>query len=417
MVRWSTLSGALDPMTAIARLVGVGRVPRGLHALLLVSGLSGVAFAALFGYVGIWAVQELRAGPAVVGVMFGLDAIGGALGAYVGGRLSDHVGRRAVFGAAMIVESAAILALIGAGHRVPLGIGLVVLASTASGPVLAATNAAVADLVAEDDREHAYALMRVVFNLSFALGPPVGGLLIFAFGWPALFLGAGIIGFVAGLAALRLLPVTRPATGDHPQERRSSLTRLFGDGPFLLLLLSNLMGFVIYVAYEAILPIVSVTSYGISQGAWGLLAAINPVLVIALQLRLTQAVEPWRPAVKLAGSVLLMGVSFLLLAVNASPAAIAAVIIVFALGEMVWAPTAQALASRLAPEDMRGAYMGAFGATTNAAWAFAPAAALSLRAARGDDAVWLFFAASGLVAALAGAVSARAAAARSWASD
>jgi len=37
------------------------------------------------------------------------------------------------------------------------------------------------------------------------------------------------------------------------------------------------------------------------------------------------------------------------------------VVVVFVFGEMLWVPTSQAVVADLAPSDIRGAYMGAFG--------------------------------------------------------
>ena len=42
----------------------------------------------------------------------------------------------------------------------------------------AADTAMVADLVAPDDREQAYAALRVAANMGVVLGPPIGGLLL-----------------------------------------------------------------------------------------------------------------------------------------------------------------------------------------------------------------------------------------------
>ena len=82
---------------------------------------------------------------------------------------------------------------------------------------------------------------------------------------------------------------------------------------------------------------------------------------------------------------------------------IAAVIVVFVFGEMLWMPTSQALAARLAPPESRGAYFGALAATTGPAWTLAPFAAFQLRAAQGVAAVWVLFAALAVAAAVVGA--------------
>ena len=67
--------------------------------------------------------------------------------------------------------------------------------------------------------------------------------------------------------------------------------------------------------------------------------------------------------------MLLMGFPFLLLSVSGAIPTFAFVITVFVVGEMLWVPTSQGVAARLAPDDVRGAYMGAFGSTAGFAFA------------------------------------------------
>ena len=76
-----------------------------------------------------------------------------------------------------------------------------------------------------------------------------------------------------------------------------------------------------------------------------------------------------------------------------------AVILIAVAAEMLWVPASQGLASRLAPDSCRGAYMGAFGATISLAFAVGPLAVLELRAGPGDDAVWLLIAAASIAGA------------------
>jgi MFS family permease len=80
---------------------------------------------------------------------------------------------------------------------------------------------------------------------------------------------------------------------------------------------------------------------------------------------------------------------------------------VFVLGEMLWVPTSQSVVAALAPEDVRGAYMGAFSSTAAAGFALAPFFGLQVRDAFGDDAMWGMFAAFSLLAAITGAAACR----------
>ena len=85
--------------------------------------------------------------------------------------------------------------------------------------------------------------------------------------------------------------------------------------------------------------------------------------------------------------------------------AILFVIVVFVIGEMLWVPTSQAVVAELAPADIRGAYMGAFGSAPAIGFALAPLIGLQVRNSFGDEATWAMFAAIGVVAAVLGGLA------------
>jgi len=83
---------------------------------------------------------------------------------------------------------------------------------------------------------------------------------------------------------------------------------------------------------------------------------------------------------------------------------------VFVVGEMLWIPTSQAVAARLAPAPLRGTYFGVLSATTGPAWTLAPFVALQVESRAGPGLVWLMFAVVALAGAAAGVAAIRAAA-------
>jgi dipeptide/tripeptide permease len=74
------------------------------------------------------------------------------------------------------------------------------------------------------------------------------------------------------------------------------------------------------------------------------------------------------------------------------------ILVVFVAGEMLWAPTADAVAARLAPSESRGAVMGTMGIAMWVGGALAPAVGLHVADTAGDGAMWLVIAAAGLAA-------------------
>ena len=266
----------------------------------------------------------------------------------------------------------------------------------------------VADLVPHGDaRDAAYAAVRVAANVGAFAGPPLAAILLRIGGWTGFLLGITAVSLLGAAIAARRLPAMGGRASAGPSQPRS-LRLVVHDRPFLLLLVSTLLGFFVYCCFETVLPVIAVSSYGLAPSTWGLLVAIGPILIVAGQMRLTRAVSRTSSAVRLSAGLLGMGLPFLALILSSAAAVIAAVIAVFVVGEMVWTPTTQTVAARLAPAHARGTYFGALAATTGAAWTLAPLIALELRAHAGVAWVWILFAAIAVTAAAAGVAADRA---------
>jgi predicted MFS family arabinose efflux permease len=238
------------------------------------------------------------------------------------------------------------------------------------------------------------------------MGPPLGSLFLVVGGWSLLFPGVAALAGIAWVLAYRLIPARGAYTPETPPER-GSLAVIAHDRLFLVFIASSLFAWLVYVAYETVLPVSLVDTHDFQPAAWGVLVAINPLLVTVFQLRITRGVERVPAAPKLVVAMLLMGLPFLLFDVSAAVPVVALVIVLFVLGEMLWVPTSQAIVAGLAPADLRGAYMGAFGSMAAVGFALAPFTGLQVRASYGDDAMWAMFAAVSVVSALLGAIACR----------
>ena len=294
------------------RLVWGGEVEPALRPLLAVSLTGSLAGSAGFIFIGIWATTELGADKSDLGLAFLVGAFVSAIGGYVGGHLSDYIGRRP-------------LILVGSGGSALYWLGyLFAGASVASGLVYIAcagilfslsggvSQAMVADLVPPERHEAAYASVRVAANLGVTLGPPVGGFFLLIGDWPMEFVGVALLSFAAFVLAYRYLPRGGTYAPKGPPQR-GSFGVIVRDRPFLLFLASALLAWLTYVAYEVVLPVSLPTTHGLAPAAWGFLLIVNPVMVTFFQLRLTRRVARVSPSVKLAVAMPLMGLPFLLL--------------------------------------------------------------------------------------------------------
>jgi predicted MFS family arabinose efflux permease len=385
-----------------ARVFG-GTIDRRLHTVLLTLGLGITAMYAFWSFFAIWAVRELEVAEGTVGLLFLGAACVGIAGGLLGGRLSDRLGRKPVIVAAALAQAILPGLLLVPGGGVPVAMAVMALLTFAQPIRGAAQMALIADLVPDEERERAFGAFRIVFNFG-ALGGPILGACLVALGWPALHGGVAALYLLSFLAALRLpsLPPMAAAAGAPPTMRTLARDRLFA-----LVFAAALRAATVYNAFETVLPVSLTQSHGLPPSAWGILFVVNPLLVTLFQLRVTRWTASVQPATKLAAALLLMGCAFLPLLATATPAALVLMMTVFVVGEMLWSPTADALASRLAPPSARGAYMGTLGIAMWTGGAIAPALGLQLRAARGDAALWLGVAVVGLGGALLYARAAR----------
>jgi predicted MFS family arabinose efflux permease len=388
------------------RLVWGDDVDRPLRPVLAVALVGATAASASWVFIGIWAKKELGASDTQLGLTFLVGALVAGLAGYAGGHISDHVGRRPLILVGWGGQTLMLLGFALVGDHTTAGLVFAALAPAGGAVGGAADTAMVADLVPRERHEAGYAAVRVAHNLGVTMGPPIGGLLLLAHSWPFFFVGAAALAAGASLVAWRYLPRTGAYAPEEPPQR-GSFGAIRRDRPFLLFLGSSVLASMTYVAYEVLLPISLVTSYGLAPSLWGVLVIVNPLLVTLMQMRVIRWTVGVPAALKLGIAMPLMGLPFLLLPFSAAIPVVLVVVTVFVIGEMLWIPTSQAAVASFAPADIRGAYMGFFGGSWSVAWALGPFLGLQVRTNWGDNTMWTVVAAVSVVAGLTGAAAVR----------
>ncbi len=387
-----------------ARRIFGGDVDRVLLPVLAVGLTGALAGSTMWSFVGIWAIDHLGASNAQLGFTFLISAMLAAVGGYLGGHLSDRLGRRPLILVGWSFGAFVPLILLAIGDHLWWGLVALSLLGFFFSIGHAADQALVPDLVPPDQHEKGYAAVRVANNLGVTFGPPIGGLLLLGENWDRLFLGAFVLWVIPTVLAYRLIPRRGAYTPENPPER-SSFRLIVRDQLFLLFFAAGCFSTLVYVAYETVLPISLVDTHGMAPSTWGFLLIVNPAMVTLFQLRLTARVAQVPASFKLTSAVLLMGLPFLVLTATSSLPIVALIIFVFVIGEMLWIPTSQAVVARIAPADVRGAYIGAFGSTFAVGFALTPFVGLQVRGALGDAAMWTTFAAISVAGALVGLIA------------
>lgn len=388
---------------ALMRLIWDGEIDQELRPVVAVTLAASVAGSSLWTFMALWGLDVLH-GKSALPFVFLVGSILAGISGYAGGWMSDRIGRRKVIlvGEALMIFYPLVLLVAASDRRV--GLFALVFFGAVGSLGRSVSQAMVADLVAPERHPAAYASVRIASNFGVIIGPPFGSLILLVGGWNALFVAVSALSAVAWFLALKLLP-RRGAYAPAGPPDRGSFAAIARDRPFMLFLGSAIFAWIVYVAYEIVLPVSLVDGYGYDTSAWGFLVWINPFLVTFLQMRVTRVTAHLSAPRVLVVAMLVMGLPFLLFLWSHSLLVVITVLVVFVIGEMLWAPTSTTIVADLAPDDIRGAYMGAFGSGAAIGFALAPLIGLQARNSFGDGFTWTMFAGISVVAAVMAVVA------------
>jgi MFS family permease len=364
-----------------------------LIAGMFVNRLGAFLHAFLVLYVVSRGYDAVRAGLAVTAL-----GAGGIAGGLLGGWLTDRLGSRRT-----IVTSAAVTAVATAAVLYAPGFaGIMVCAALVGAFGQAyrpASSALIADLTPAPRYTMVFAMYRLATNLG-ATGGPVLGVALIAISYHALFWVEAAVLLAYAAVAVFLLPPDRvrkrPDKSDGTLGRGSSP---LGDRRYLLCLVAVLLVSAVYLQHLVALPLM-ISAQGLSVTVFGLLIALNGLIVACLELPLTRYTQHWSPRVAFLLNTLLIGVGMSLYALPVGIAGLVLATVVWSLGEIVGAPAMFAYPARIAPPESRGRYLGAFNASISLAFAAGPVVGAQLWTSLGTR-FWLACGAVCAVAALA----------------
>jgi MFS family permease len=330
------------------------------------------------------------------GLVVSLHGAGGVLAGLVGGMMADRVGRRTTLLAGLWLGSAAMLSLgfARATWHISLSAFLLGLLGELYRP---AVSAAMADVVRPEDRARAYGLLYWVVNVGFSIALPLAGLAS-RFGFLVLFVADACTTFLYGLIVWWKVPETRPAHPTEEASRRLPSLAPFQDKVFLSFALPIVLTALIFAQSHVTLPM-DLTSHGMSAATFGVVMAVNGVLVVLLQPFAGRAMGSMRRASVLATASALTGLGFGLHVLGANAWLASLAVVVWTLGEVAQAPVASAVVADLAPAEQRGTYQGAYYMLWALSMCLAPTLGSWVLGHQGPGALWGGCLAVGLFAA------------------
>ena len=353
-----------------------------LWAGMLVNRLGGLVVP----YLAIYLTERRGATVAQAGLVASLWGFGSIASGPVGGLLADRLGRRSTLVAALAAGGAGMIAL-GFVERLDVIAPAALVLGFASECFRPAMQAAVADVVTDPAaRVRAFGLVYWAVNLGFAVALALAGVLA-GISFTMLFLLDGATTLLFAAIVLEHVPETRPAGAQH-EPALKGLASAFGDRVLLPLLALNVLFASLLWQTHAALP-VDMRRHGLSAATYGVLAAMNGLLIVFLQPVTSRLVAGRDEGRVLALGALLVGAGWGLNALAGGAAAYALAIVVWTVGEVLTTPVASAVVANLSPAHLRGRYQGAWSMSWALAAAAGPGAGAFVLGRFGPIALWL----------------------------
>lgn len=336
--------------------------PRSLWILFIATFVYTAGSGLAFPLEGIYLRTHLHASWFTISILFGLLGILASPFQIVGGAVTDRVGRRIPMIVASISGIVWFVGFAFAGQAWQVGV-LVVVESALGWPLfLTSSNAMIADVLPQEKRANAYSLIRTAMNVGVVLGPAAGGIALgFGLSFRDIFLSAAV--GCGGFLTLILIWVeeTRPAAARQKGAAKQIGYRLvMRDRQFLLFCAVALLALIPFGQFGAIYSTYITTVMGVKDSTWPLLLALNAGIVAALQfvaIALSRGRNPMR-LMALASLLIAIGVGGVAFAHSLTTLVI--LVVILSIGEIFFSPIASSVVSDMAPEAIRGRYMGAW---------------------------------------------------------
>lgn len=341
-----------------------GEYPSNFWALVLATFIDRLGGTMIFPFFALYVTDRFEVGMTEAGILFALFSIFGFIGSMIGGALTDRFGRRGVvlFSLVFSALSSILMGLAGSLYMLyalAISVGLL---SDIGGP---ARQAMVADILPEEKQAEGYGMLRVAANLSWVIGPTIGGLLATR-SYMLLFALDAFSSLVTAAIFLRYVPETQPEKTEEEAQAGildtfAGYRRVAADRAFLAFMVVMVVTTMAYLQMYSTLSVYLRDVHGVSARGYGFLMSMNSLTVVLLQFAVTRRTKRYPAMLMMALGAALYMVGFGLYGVVTTFVLFLVAMLIITVGEMIVLPVAQALVARFAPADMRGRYMAFFG--------------------------------------------------------
>ncbi|MEO0202911.1 MAG: MFS transporter [candidate division WOR-3 bacterium] len=323
-----------------------------------------------FPFLSIYLYEVKNLSMSLIGSILGISTVFGVIGRILGGMLSDYFGSKNVLVYSFFIRSFIFLSIsliITFNMDYKLFIPLLILNSLFFSINMSNMDTLVAQLSKEEDRSFAYSINRVGVNLGWALGPAIGGI-IATKSYSLLF----FISFLATISSAIMLNLTVQNVRAVSKTFEFPIKEIL-DNKFFVLFSVFSMGFFITMSQLiSTLSVYSTNYINISKSELGILYATNGLLVVFLQIPISNYIEKINEKKALIIGTFFYSIGYFSLGFAHNFYHLLISIIIITISEMFSVPSVQAIASILANKDRIGSFIGFFGLFQGLGWAIGP---------------------------------------------
>lgn len=341
----------------------------------------------LFPFFALYITSKFNVGMTQAGIVLGIFSAFGMVSNFIGGALTDKFGRRnlIIFGLVFSAISTLTLGMVDTKVMLYLMAMVVGLLSNIGNP---ARQAMIADILPEEQRAEGFGILRVVANLSWIIGPTIGGFVANR-SFFALFIADAVISTLVAILIYFLISETKPeASAEAKTESMFQVFKgyfvVFRNGAYMAFIAASILMGLVYLQMYNSLSVYLRDTHSIEPQGYGVLMTTSAVAVILFQFWVSRNIKFRAPFIMMALGTFFYAIGFTMFgldplvvlnrsyqiytwtfSVSGTFIWFMGAMFIITIGEMVVMPVSQALAANFAPDDMRGRYMAIF----SLAWA------------------------------------------------
>lgn len=342
-----------------------GGLPRSIYILSIVRVVNAMGNF-VYPFLTLFLTEHIGLSKRAAGTYFMISALAQATGSLIGGKLTDHFGRKKLF---IIFQGLAACcfapcAFLGNSTLIPI---LLVTSGFFMSAAQPANSAMITDLTNKTNRKSAFSLLYLGINVGFSVGPMIAGFL-YRNHTSLIFLGNTASIIISLIILTLFIEDTMPSkeeieeskalTDDESAEDASVLKAFIKRPSLMLFMVGKTINAFVYSTIGFVIPLQITQTFGSDLGAkyFGFVMATNGITIIIITTFIIKITMKIPPVINIALAAIFYAVGFGMLGfVNSFPLYILSAVL-YTIGEILEATNAGVYIANHSPMNHRGRF-------------------------------------------------------------